>query len=72
MQTDFYRIKNIFMLHQNKEDFLSITKLIEAGSEIAGGVSGALIGGTIFGPEGLVIGGASGPIITRLFTKAGK
>lgn len=60
------------MTVENQEENSSIIELIKAGSEIAGSVSGALIGGVIIGPAGLVIGGAAGPILTRLFTKAGK
>ena len=59
------------MSEANQKDYRSIADLIKAGSEIAGGVSGAVIGGTIIGPAGWLIGGASGPIITRLFTKIG-
>lgn len=60
------------MPKENHEEIRSIKELIEAGYEIAGSVSGVLIGGAIMGPAGLIIGGASGPILTRLFTKAGK
>ena len=59
------------MSKENQESSHSAVELIKAGSEIAGSVGGALIGGAIFGPAGLVIGGASGPIITRLFIAAG-
>lgn len=60
------------MSNEIQEENSSITELIEAGSEIAGSVSGALIGGALLGPMGLIFGGAAGPILTRLFTKAGK
>lgn len=60
------------MSEENQEENRSVTELIEAGSEIAGSVSGALLGGVILGPVGLIFGGAAGPILTRLFTKAGK
>ncbi|NOU48362.1 MAG: hypothetical protein HOO86_15055 [Bacteroidales bacterium] len=60
------------MLEEKQEENRTITELIEAGSEIAGSVSGALIGAAIFGPVGIITGGAAGPILTRLFTKAGK
>lgn len=59
------------MSNENQEN-TPIADLIKAGSEIAGNVSGALIGGAILGPIGLIVGGATGPIITRLFTKVGE
>jgi hypothetical protein len=60
------------MSNKIQEENSSITELIEAGSEIEGSVSGALIGGALLGPMGLIFGGAAGPILTILFTKAGK
>ncbi|AZB25997.1 hypothetical protein EG339_16075 [Chryseobacterium bernardetii] len=48
-----------------------IKEIIETGSEISGGVGGAIIGGLIAGPGGVVIGGASGPIFTKLFKVIG-
>lgn len=48
-----------------------IKEIIETGSEISGGVGGAIIGGLFAGPVGAVLGGASGPIITRVFKSIG-
>jgi hypothetical protein len=54
---------------ENSENIIS--EIIETGSEIGGSIGGALIGGLFAGPAGILIGGVSGPIITKLFTKAG-
>lgn len=48
-----------------------IKDIIETGSEISGGIGGAIIGGLLAGPAGVVIGGASGPIITKVFKSIG-
>ena len=48
-----------------------ITDIIETGSEISGGIGGAIIGGLIAGPSGAIIGGAGGPIITKVFKSIG-
>jgi hypothetical protein len=48
-----------------------VKDLIETGSEITGGVGGAIIGGLMAGPIGVVIGGASGPIISKMFKVLG-
>jgi len=60
------------MSEENQEENRSITELIKVGSEIAGNVSGVLIGEAILGPVGLIFGGVASPILTRLFAKAGK
>lgn len=55
-----------------KNDNKNIIKdIIETGSEISGGVGGALIGGLIAGPVGIILGGASGPVLTKLFKSVG-
>lgn len=59
------------MVKLTREDNHSINELIKAGSEIAGSVSSALIGGALLNPIGLIFGGAAGPVLTRLFVKAG-
>ena len=48
-----------------------VKDIIETGSEITGGVGGAVLGGLIAGPVGVVIGGASGPILTKMFKLLG-
>ena len=48
-----------------------IKEIIETGSEITGCVGGAVIAGLIPGPVGIVLGGASGPIITKVFKALG-
>jgi hypothetical protein len=48
-----------------------IKEIVESSSDITGSIGGAVIGTLIAGPAGLVLGGASGPIITRLFKKIG-
>ena len=48
-----------------------IKEIIETGSEISGGIGGAIIGSLIAGPSGVAIGGASGPIVTKLFKVIG-
>jgi uncharacterized membrane protein len=53
----------------NKDNI--ITELVETGSDISGNVAGAVIGGLIAGPSGAIIGGASGPFLTRIFKKVG-
>lgn len=62
------------MSQKNEEEKNSeiITEIIQTGSEVSGGVGGAIIGGLIAGPPGAIIGSAAGPIISRLFAKAGK
>jgi len=53
----------------NKDNI--ITELVETGSDISGSVAGAVIGGLVAGPSGAIIGGASGPFLTRIFKKVG-
>lgn len=48
-----------------------IKDIIETGSEISGGIGGVIISGLLAGPAGDVIGGASGPIITKVFKSIG-
>ncbi len=57
----------------NKENKKSedLEKLIDAGSEIAGSVSGAAIGLALAGPPGALIGAVGSPILTRVFQKLG-
>ncbi|MBN8857030.1 MAG: hypothetical protein J0H29_01505 [Sphingobacteriales bacterium] len=45
--------------------------IIETGAEITGGIGGALIGTALAGPVGLVIGGASGPIMAKMLKEFG-
>jgi len=52
-----------------KKDILK--ELIETGADISGGVAGAVIGGLVAGPSGVIIGGVSGPVVTRIFKKVG-
>lgn len=56
-------------MSQNNE---TIKIIIETGSEISGGIGGAVIGGLIAGPAGAIVGGASGPIITKVFKSLGE
>lgn len=49
-----------------------IKEIIESGADISGGIAGAAIGGLVAGPVGLIIGGVSGPIITRTIKKIGE
>lgn len=58
------------MENKEKENKL-IKELIETGSDITGGIGGAVVGGVLVGPAGIIIGGATGPIITRVFKKIG-
>lgn len=55
----------------NKKGKDIIKDIVETGSDISGGIGGAVIGGLIAGPEGLLIGGASGPIISKVFKSIG-
>jgi hypothetical protein len=48
-----------------------IKDIIEIGSEISGSIGGSVIGGLIAGPPGMILGGASGPIITNAFKSLG-
>ena len=48
-----------------------IKEIIATGSEISGGVGGAIIGNIVAGPVGAIWGGASGPVLTRLFKSIG-
>jgi hypothetical protein len=49
-----------------------IQELVETGADISGGIAGSVIGGIIAGPVGMIIGGASGPVLTRVFRKIGQ
>ena len=53
------------MEKDNLDDNKVITEIVETGSDITGSVGGALIGGLIAGPIGIIIGGASGPLLTK-------
>jgi hypothetical protein len=44
-----------------------IKDIIETGSEMTGGVGGAIVGTLLAGPMGVVIGGIAGPLITKTF-----
>jgi len=55
---------------ESKKD-AAVISLIEAGSEITGGVAGAAIGLMVAGPPGAVAGAAAGPVVKRLFRKLG-
>lgn len=55
----------------NKEKEI-IADLIDTGSEITGGVGGAVIGSIAAGPIGAVIGAITGPLITKTFKVIGK
>jgi hypothetical protein len=60
------------ILHQNiMENENTIKELIETGSDITGSIGGAFIGGAFAGPAGIIIGGVSGPLLTRTFLKIG-
>jgi hypothetical protein len=54
-----------------KEENSIIPEIIETGYEVGGSLGSAIIGGLLAGPAGVVIGAASGPILTKLFTKVG-
>jgi hypothetical protein len=57
------------MAENRKENI--VRSLIETGSEITGSVGGVVIGGLISGPDGAIIGGVGGPIITKVFKDIG-
>lgn len=57
------------MAKDKKND--TIKEIIKSGSEISGGIGGAIIGSLITGPLGTILGGASGPIIAKIFEKTG-
>jgi len=48
-----------------------IDKLIEKGSDIAGGAAGATIGFFTGGPVGAILGGAGGPLLSQVFRQVG-
>ncbi len=48
-----------------------ITDLVETGADISGSIAGSVIGGLVAGPAGIILGGASGPLITKAFKKIG-
>lgn len=50
---------------------VSIKEIIESGSEITGNISAAVIGGLAAGPAGIIIGGVTGPIISKIFKSIG-
>jgi hypothetical protein len=49
-----------------------ISEIVETGSDITGSVGSIIVGGLIAGPIGAIIGGVSGPIITRTLKAIGK
>ena len=49
----------------------TIQEIIQTGAEMAGGLSGLVIGSIVTGGAGAIIAAVSGPIITKLFAKAG-
>jgi len=49
-----------------------LKKIIEKGSEIGGGITGATIGLIIAGPIGAIGGAIAGPLIAEVFNKVGK
>ncbi|MCZ8022453.1 MAG: hypothetical protein O9294_11865 [Cytophagales bacterium] len=55
-------------MEENKD---IITDLVETGADISGSIAGSVIGGLVAGSTGLIIGGASGPLITKAFKKIG-
>lgn len=57
------------MTNEEKKVSKSIRELLDVGSEITGGTSGAAIGLLAGGPVGAILGAASGPIITKGFKK---
>lgn len=56
---------------ESPDDKSIIPEIIQTGYEVGGNVGSAIIGGLLAGPAGIVIGAASGPILTKLFTKVG-
>jgi outer membrane lipoprotein SlyB len=54
------------------KDNESLTHLIQAGADIAGGATGAAVGLLIAGPVGAVAGGLAGPSISHTLQKIGR
>jgi hypothetical protein len=54
---------------KKKDDI--IKNMVETGADMTGSVGGAVIGALIAGPAGSVVGGISGPLITRAFKSIG-
>lgn len=52
-----------------EEEAHKAREFIEGGSEIAGGVAAAAVGLIAGGPPGALVGGAAGPIITRILRR---
>jgi len=48
-----------------------IKEIVESSGDITGSISGAVIGSLVAGPAGLILGGAGGVVITKLFKKIG-
>lgn len=50
----------------------SLSHLIQAGADIAGGLTGAAVGLLVAGPVGAIAGGAAGPSISHTLQKIGR
>jgi len=55
-----------------QEETGKLKKIIEKGSEIGGGITGATIRLIIAGPIGAIGGAIAGPLIAEVFNKVGK
>lgn len=62
-------MQNNSILKMEKKEI--IKEIVESSGDITGSIGGAVLGTLIAGPAGLVLGGASGVIITKLFKKIG-
>lgn len=48
-----------------------IIDLVETGAEISGSIAGSVIGGLLAGPPGMIIGGATGPLLSKALKQVG-
>jgi hypothetical protein len=58
-------IKSFYKSNKRRRNKNVVINLVETGAEISGSVAGSVVGGIVAGPAGMIIGGATGPLLSR-------